>query len=112
MMLKLRIATLLTALSRRLHQLSDFLSDQAMLLVSDGCQLGEEDTLAICNLYFLVKEYDKKYIYQGIIARDDEDARQQAWKLPGSLRMLKSLDLLQLEIVWNANQRTRHERAK
>ncbi len=111
-MLKLRTATLLMTLSRWLHQLSDLLSDQAMLLVSDGFQLEEEVTLAICNLYFLVKEYDKKYIYQGIIARDDEDARKQAWKLPGSLRMLKSIDQLQLEIAWNASQRKTHERAE
>ena len=66
------------------------------------------------HLYLVVKQYDGNLNFDALIADNDEDAKKQAWLLPGALMFIKSMLALRLELLANITVRRsdKHDRAK
>jgi hypothetical protein len=112
-MLKLWLASFLTMLSRKLDEFSQWATLQAARLYEvEDLYLASEDGMPPDDrLYFLLKQADGRYVFHGLVARDYQDARKQAWDIPGSLMILESMEQFRLKLIAEADRRT-HERAK
>ncbi len=103
--LKLWIAVLLLALSRRFHAWANGMA-RMMSALYDVQDIAEESGLPPDDqIYFLLKRSDGAYNFHGIVAESREDARRQAWKIPGSLLVLDSMDEFRAKLLSEANQR-------
>ncbi len=102
---KLWIAVLLLAWSRRFHTWASGMARRVSALY--GVQdIAEESGLPPDDkIYFLLKRSNGMYNFHGIVAENRDDARKQAWKIPGSLLVLDSMDEFRAKLLSEANQR-------
>jgi hypothetical protein len=77
-----------------------------------GVESDEGGELSDNDIFFLLKLSDGRYEFHGIVAESKEDARKQAWKIPGSLMMLDSLPEFRMKLLSECNRRHEYERAK
>jgi hypothetical protein len=63
------------------------------------------------NIYLLLKQSDGQYVFHGVVAKDKEGARNQAWKIPGSLMVLDSLPEFRMKLLSENNRRQEYERS-
>jgi hypothetical protein len=110
---KLALQNTVTVLLLRLAQVLTGLADRCSGLVDRlyGVE-AEEVEFTDDDIYFLLKQSDGQYVFHGIVARDRETARKQAWKIPGSLMILDSLPEFRLKLLSEAHRREEYEQAQ
>ena len=108
--LKFSAAEMLLRLGQALYRLADQCSSMGKQLYG-AVDEGDEE-IADQNVFFLLKQSDGQYVFHGIVAKSREDARKQAWKIPGSLMILDSLPKFRMKLLSEANRRHEDERAK
>ncbi len=105
MMLKLWFATRLLALSRRLHEWGNRLALVVSTLYGAEDWADENGLPPDDQVFFLLKQSNGMYCFHGIVAENKEAARRQAWRIPGSLLILDSLEEFRAKLLAEANQR-------
>ncbi len=103
--MKLWIAVLLLASSRRLHAWGSKMARMVSSLY-DVLDVAEESGLPPDDqVFFLLKKSNGMYNFHGLVAENKEAARQQAWHIPGSLLVLDSLDEFRIKLIAEADRR-------
>ncbi len=102
---RLWFALTLLALSRRFQKWANW--GHRMVSHLYGVEdVAQEDGLPPDDqVFFLLKRSDGMYNFHGLVAMNKADARQQAWKIPGSLLVLDSLDEFRIKLLAEADRR-------
>ncbi len=105
--LKLWLASALLYLSRKFHEWGNRLARMVSRLQGVE-EIAQEDGLPPDDqLFFLMKRSNGRYEMHGIVAQNWEDARKQAWHIPGSLILLDSMDEFRTKLLSEAERRRR-----